>query len=357
MSEKHNLDTPESTPPSKRSKRDIENENVNFGSSGTKDGYGHGIYEIQTFNPWNINRTYKHCIKNTRYLDWNFTNNQTGIIIPYHSIAFWMGHYDAEDKSNKTLHIGKTLNEISVGVDLLYGTIKFEVFAVTRNRLLQTGQTSGYTYELETSQNLIFATLDKDPFIYSFNGPKDLGFHSFSGIDLWPDVNDSISKIEIRQKEAYTHIVNFPKLNHNYHWTTPDMFDRTKSYLLCIPSNNNIKEIAGKSTMSHSSELMIDEPTVGTGNDAMKFSKAIIINPSHYPAILVGQPKINDETGVMKFRYNVRITTEFHLNFHIQPEYLNDTMSKILQKQTFHLPSLHLVKNGLINYPYIPYTL
>lgn len=137
-----------------------------------------------------LDRSYKHCTKQVRYLDWNFTDNQYPFVIPYHSMAFWMGHYDTLDDDNKTVEIGKKLNDISIAVDYLYGTIKFEVFAVTRNRLIQTGQTNGYTYDFETSQNLILGIADKDKYIIHFSAAKDLGFKTNATCELWADKND-----------------------------------------------------------------------------------------------------------------------------------------------------------------------
>lgn len=48
-----------------------------------------------------------------------------------------------------------------------------------------------------------------------------------------------ISKIEIPQKEAYTHTVTFNQLSNDYHWTPQSsVYDKDKSFKLCIPTNN-----------------------------------------------------------------------------------------------------------------------
>lgn len=119
-----------------------------------------------------------------RYFDINFTDDQHPIIILYHSMAFWMGHYDKEDTNNQTISIAKKLHDISIAIDNLYGTIKFEIFAVTRNRLIQTGQTNGYTYDFETFQNLIFGTLIIEPYNFTFSKSEDLGFNNKTDFDV-----------------------------------------------------------------------------------------------------------------------------------------------------------------------------
>lgn len=268
-----------------------------------------------------------------------------------------MGSYDKADEFNKTIDIAKKINDISVGVDYLYGSIKIELFAVTPNRLIQTGTTSGYTYDFETSQNLVVGFIDKESYRFDFKAPKDVGFNTHVNVDLWADKNDKITKIEIPQKEAYTLIVNFNKLNHNYHFTPQStVYDDAKNLELCIPSFNNIAKIGPNCTMTHNNEILIDENTHGTGDDAYVIHKGTIVNRNQYPAIIVGQPKVNDETGIMKFRYNLRVTTEFHVNYKLTPEYLNTNTKNILLRQCYNLPQLATKAGSNYSYVYIPYT-
>lgn len=108
--------------------------------------------------------------------------------------------------------------------------------------------------------------------------------------------------------------------------------------------------------MSHGSEILIDEVVHGKEDNAYTLKKSTFVNRNNYPAFIVGQPKVNDETGIMKFRYNARVTTEFHMNFKLTPEYLDTNTKNILSRQCYNLPILTTKPTAAYSYVYIPYT-
>lgn len=57
-----------------------------------------------------------------------------------------------------------------------------------------------------------------------------------------------------------------------------------------------------------------------------------------YPCMLLGQPEVPDETGKMKFRYQIRFTTRIHHRFHIQPEINEGIMTDFLHRQVISPP-------------------
>jgi hypothetical protein len=57
-----------------------------------------------------------------------------------------------------------------------------------------------------------------------------------------------------------------------------------------------------------------------------------------YPRLHIAQPTIPDETGVLKFRYAVRMSAEMHLTFHLYPDHTMGAMKAFWQRQVVPLP-------------------
>jgi hypothetical protein len=82
-----------------------------------------------------------YAFKWQKYLDVSFANEEHPYIIPYQTPDFWTGTWDSQNTQN--IWNAKAINENLTGVEFIDSTLTIEVYAVTRQRILQTGTTNG----------------------------------------------------------------------------------------------------------------------------------------------------------------------------------------------------------------------
>lgn len=319
---------------------------------------------LQVFNPWKKNQVVPHTITTCRYYQLDYTANQNPIVIPYHVGVFWTGANAVDlrpSTRNGSLQKYSQLNAISWGVEWLMGEIEIEVFAVTRQRLIQTGSTNYLTYDFETGQNLFFATADRQVEAYQvtqYGGNcTPLGAIRTTQTNLFSSTEDDYTKEEIPMKFKKIYKVHFPTLSHETIYKPIDI-NNARNYRFLIPGAQGTSSTShGGGIPSNAFNYLNNTNFLNQTNTANTIYGNIGIQQMQpqgsYPRIHLAQPEIADETGMMKFRFPVRVTTRLHLNMHLIPDYLQTltgtnsyTASQMLQRQVLDLPN---VQNDIQN--------
>lgn len=322
-------------------KRGAEGSGAGIGkgnSNSVKEGYGPNMTEMIPRNIMNKgNHTVLHTVKQQKYLDFNFVSNQNPYIIPYQTAGFWASMWDqGEIESNNTINIMKALNKVALGVTWIKGEITFEVYSVTRQRLL-TGTTNQTTWDFETSQNMFIADADREPENFGLASAAATGplAQQTTQTLLFNKNNDRYTKYELPQRNQYTREINFQKLTNNYMWRPTDI-NEEENFRRLIPMSEGVYTTSNaNSKVSELTQQNSAWATSGTTTQGTLFR-----NRTSYPRMHVAQPQVPDETGYMKFRYQVRMSTKLYLEFHLYPDYGSSTNMEYMQRQVLELPEV-----------------
>lgn len=283
------------------------------------------------------NHTVLHVVKQQKYLDFNFVSNQNPYIIPYQTAGFWASMWDQEEiGSNNTINIMKALNKVALGVTWIKGEITFEVYAVTRQRLL-TGTTNQTTWDFETSQNMIIADADREPENFGLASAAATGplAQQTKKTQLFNKNNDRYTKYELPQRNQYTREIDFQKLTNNYMWKPTDI-NEEENFRRLIPMSEGVYTTSNAN--SKVSELTQQNSQWATSGKTTQGT--LFRNRTSYPRMHVAQPQVPDETGYMKFRYQVRMSTKLYLEFHLYPDYGSSTNIEYMHRQVLELPEV-----------------
>ena len=283
-----------------------------------------------------------HTVKTQKYITLDFVQNQNPIIIPYQFAGFWGSMYDQNGISNnRSIQNMKILNSMSWGVEWLNGTIDVEVYAVTRQRLIQQGATNYLTFDFETSQNLFIAEADRNYEGIDINNVAQLGpnVQHTSTTLAFDENNDTYTKEEIPQRMIWSKTIHFPHLQHNYAWKPIDMSDVANVATLIPGGQGQTQKVTSDQNwnISKQHELIQETTTLGAGG-ATIIQKDMMQPRVSYPRLHFAQPLVTDETGIMKFQYKIRFTTELNLKFHLNPDFTNGGVEVMLERQRFTLP-------------------
>lgn len=319
-------------------------------SNYVKEGYGPNMSEMVPRNIMNKgNHTVYHVVKQQKLLDFNYVSNQNPYIIPYQTAGFWASMWDQTDiGSNNTINIMKALNSVSVGVTWIKGEITFEVYAVTRQRLL-TGTTNQTTWDFETSQNMFIADADREPENYNLATAAATGplAQQTTQTLLFNANNDRYTKYELPQRNQYTREYDFQQLTNNYMWKPTDI-SAAANFRRLIPMSEGVYTTTAATTkMAELTEQKSAWATSGKTTEASLFR-----NRTSYPRMHLAQPQVPDETGYMKFRYQVRMSTKLHLVFHLYPDYSTSTNLEYMGRQVLELPEVTATGGVVTCMPY-----
>jgi hypothetical protein len=207
------------------------------GSGGDKAlGFGNirpiGVSNI--FNKGGLRIPY--TLKWQKYLDVNFAKEEHPFIIPYQTLSFWTGIWDTE--ANTQNIIARDINEQATGVEFIDSTLTIEVYAVTRQRLLQTGATNVQTFDMETSEGLHITITDRDvePMILKdihSCGPLASNTYWAAGYHAHEDSYTKLAIIPHHYKWSRT--FPWPRPGHGYLWELPRTFDARDTYTTLMP--------------------------------------------------------------------------------------------------------------------------
>lgn len=294
-------------------------------------------------------------LKRQEYVTLNFVTNTKPIVLAYQIMDWWSPNNESQNKKNFD-----KLSEISWGTEYHKGTITIEVYGVLRQRLLQQGQTSYFTYDFETSQNLFLSTGDRTVNNYAYGMPKAKKRKPFDDTrfdyEVYGDTDDHMSREEIPQRQQKVITINFKKPLHNYCYlpTNTDSWIEKKTgtdgYTRCtalvIPGPTGFgpqNEGANNATSARGNiEIEINDNTEETEKEAYHISHATVIDRASYPIKLLHPPKITDETGEMKWIYECRISTELDVTFHLKPDHNPLPTQYALYRQTLEHPVVTL---------------
>ncbi|XP_075214056.1 uncharacterized protein LOC142320244 [Lycorma delicatula] len=299
------------------------------------EGYGHRL-PLRVLNIWNKGgNSYYNIVKNSRCMTLDFTSDQGPIPVPYQYAGFWTSMWcDTEIANNQTINLYNELNKLAWGVTWVKGEIKLEIYNVLRQRLLQGGSTNYTTYEFEGSQNLVIGTYDRCPLELTTTKKEDVGptYHLKSEDNkLYSETLDIITKEEIEQRKEYKKTIHFPTLTHNYCYK-PNKIDKWDTLIPGVTGTTLKTQIIkpGTELLSHT---ITGTQYLGSGT--------VFQNRVTYPGMTLGQPYVEDETGVMKFKYFIRISTELHLIHHMKPDYNNDKFKNRYTDKHYLYRQLH----------------
>lgn len=324
---------------------------------GSKEGYGKHIIPMYTRNIFSQgDLKYNYTLKRQEYCTLNFAENIEAIVLPYQCLHWYVG--DTGNGGNNA-DIWDLLCQASWGMSLHGARIAIEVYAVTRERLLQGGATNYKTYDFETSQNLFLSRGDRLQCHYYY--PTNVPTRSrvpFNAI-RWAEHGtfslnfDHFTREEIPQRETKIINIKFPKLNHNYAYPPMNVSSMRS------PSGTKtwVTQIPGPTGYTGPGPNL--ETIVGTGNNTEIFYKPVnnevtglhteqstIQNRSTYPMMILHSPDVPDETGDMKWVYQVRISTELFATFHIKPDFGGQGITEFLHRQVVNLPVVINENNG-----------
>ena len=176
------------------------------------------------------------------------------------------------------------------------------------------------TYDFETSQNLIWCEANRAILKHPLH--SELHTNLFRGAetnaDIWNHNNFHWTTEQIPQQYKKTHTIHFPRLGHgkvyrHRDWTSKD------NYNFLIPGAQGITKITDKSgtngvNISDQQENLSLESVTAPSDAEWTYSTIFTLQPQvAYPSIRLAQPSVPDETGVMKFRYQIRLTTQLEL--------------------------------------------
>lgn len=294
--------------------------------SDEKQGIGK-VSNIPVYNYFNKgNQTIKFCLKQRRYIDLNFSNTDNenqGFVIPYQSVGFWLGNVNADHNQNWKNYLA--IASISWGQTWVKGRYSIEPHAVTRQRLLQTGETNTLTWDFETSQNLIWCNFDRQPTYYPVNGTQGATIDQYTiGIikseePIWDIDMDPTTYEQIPQRERKIVHITFEHPGHGFVYPTVNNNQATVRAL--IPGRDRISKIAGSQNYSSNSNLVTTTENQGGSAGEITTVSTLMDKTKAYPMHMLAQPKVPDETGYMKFRYQIHYETELELLMHIRPDY------------------------------------
>lgn len=297
----------------------------------------------------NGNYTIYHVVKTQKYLDFNYVTNQNPYIIPYQTAGFWGSMWDQTDiANNNSINIMKALNSVALGVTWIKGEITFEVYTVTRQRLL-TGTTNQTTWDFETSQNMFIADADREPENFNLAAVAATGplGQQTTQTQLFNANNDRYTKYELPQRNQYTREIHFQQLDNNYMWRPADISAVT-NFRYLIPMAEGVYTTTSANVRQTE---FTDETTAYAGSGATT-RQTLFRNRTSYPRMHLAQPQVPDETGFMKFRYQVRMSTKLHLNYHMYPDYATKNNLEYMHRQTLLLPQVAATAGIVTCMPY-----
>jgi hypothetical protein len=124
-----------------------------------KKGYGN-VAPIGVRNIFNKGgQVLPYVLKWQKYFDLDFSVNKHPYVIPYQTLIFWTGMWDRATQNTLNFY---NLHNVTSGTTFLYSLLTVEVYAVTRQRLLQIGSTNTITYGFETAEHLYVVEADRD---------------------------------------------------------------------------------------------------------------------------------------------------------------------------------------------------
>lgn len=145
--------------------------------------------------------------------------------------------------------------------------------------------------------------------------------------------NDTCLKYEVPQRHKYTFKVNFEKqLSKQTHWSPIDITDAA-NYTYLIPGAQCTETVDGVAITKQRQYTRLENK-----NGSIQWSKDIFQNMQSWPMLTVGQPKVPDETGYMKFRFQIRMSVRLHVLFHLLPQWANNTLMTCIERQVVDLP-------------------
>jgi len=106
-----------------------------------KHGYGN-VVPIVVRNIFNKGGQFVPYIRKwQKYFDLDFSTNQHPYVVPYQTLTFWTRMWDQATQNT----LNYNLHNVTSGTTFLYSHLTVEVYAVTRQRLLQQGSTNTIT--------------------------------------------------------------------------------------------------------------------------------------------------------------------------------------------------------------------
>lgn len=256
-----------------------------------------------------------YTLKNKQWIDFNCCENgQKASIIPYKNMQFW-----TNEKTNQTIFNG--LMKLSTGWEILSANINIENHSICRQRLITQGSTTVLTYDFETSQNLIIGHLTHGVYLHkpSINTTKEqIRKPIQTELEFFTDY-DEFTYEEIPQKHIWHYNVPTSKLNKQGLLINTE---ETININHLIPGETNyISQLNSDNTTKFST--ITNQTYLYDQIHNQEQAQIQVTRTADYPqqhGIFIGQPRVADETGYMKFRYQIQLETALTCKFHLEPD-------------------------------------
>jgi len=334
------------------------------------DGTGFGnIHPLGVRNILTRGQQVPFVIRWQKVMSLDFTRTFTPNIIPYQPLSFWTGTWD--DTPTQNMLTFQHLLDASTGITFNYSDLTIELFAVTRERLLQQGTTNVTTFDFEDGQHLYITRADRDYEIYTVSQLSDLNPQKLRCVTHreWHRYADSYTRIaQIPPNMAWTHRFTWPQLDHGYMWdlARTTRIQHPTAYAVLMPGAQGVGKTSA-TTLTHQREMIADHSYQDNHNT---FTGSTTQPRVAYPRMHLTPPYVADETGFMRFRFVIRMIAETHTIIHLLPDHTNDPVPIMTpddittdtplywRGQTIYMPILSTgnAKMKELTFPCFPYT-
>lgn len=306
------------------------------------------MYTRNIFNKGN--QKVPFTLKRQEYVTLNFSDNDKPIVIPYQVLHWYRG---PSDKLSGNIKNWDALCDISWSASYHGARIAIEVMAITRQRLLQGGSTNYKTYDFETSQNLMLGKWNREATTYQYPLKESTDAKTAFN-EIRTDASpfnysyDHVTREEIPQRKIKFIHVEFNEPNHNYYhntYKTNGMISKTgtSTAVVLIPGPQGVSMPTNKigflTGVQNNKEIFTNTQTQNPSED-LKLNTTTTINRASYPMMALFPPEVADETGEMKWVYQVRFSTELFATFHLNPDIGAPNGYNFLKRQVIPCPTI-----------------
>ena len=116
----------------------------------------------------------------------------------------------------------------------------------------------------------------------------------------------------------------FSRFGHGKLYRHRDWSSKDYNFLPCAQGITKVTDKSGTNgvNISDQQENLSLESVTAPSDDQWTYSTIFTTQPQiAYPAIRLAQPNVPDETGYMKFRYQIRLTTQLELFVHLEDDF------------------------------------
>lgn len=281
----------------------------------------------------------------------NITNNEV-YIIPYQCLYHWLSGSDQGASNNNLTQMINLISGPATWIKIKKLEMAIDLQAVTRERLLQGTDTNTITKDFEDGQNMIIGVCNRrvQNWLMVVTAAQanltGIGGLKASDTSIYT-TNDHVTKYQLATRNTWKHTIDFTKHKNVTYKVPIDMMSNT-SYLIpgvtLFKAHNTTVGSAYTSGWDYNSKLesyVYTRGTAGVGDGEWSIGQDTFVDAKNHPMIFIGQPKIPDETGYMKFTYTFNYRQKMIVEMGSGPDVEDpgSTLDKIFRnREQYDLP-------------------